>query len=403
MNGFTSSNASQLYDASEVRNALKVLVPSGQVTELRVLEATLKGKRWTATFSGYFDDAEKLVAALSAISSAKGIYIIPNPVNRDLMARACNRLRRAQKGDSTSDKSITERKWLMIDCDFERAAGISASDVEHAAALQRCQEIASYFTELGWTDPIRADSGNGGHLLYPIDLPASDDGMVNRVLTALSDRFSFGGVKVDTTVGNPARIWKLYGTRACKGDNVPDRPHRMSQIQEVPKQLEAVSKIQLVTFAGEKKVVPATSLPILSGFSIDRFIQQHQLDVSDSRPYDGGRCWTLNSSPLCDHGGDGPFLMEFTNGALAAGCHHNSCNWNWHDLRKHFEPKKTAERTQSRFEKVISTPQLTVQRGLPAKFPVHTLPRRLVVIHLISLYPSWHASRNQLATGGSLS
>ena len=34
----------------------------------------------------------------------------------------------------------------------------------------------------------------------------------------------------DATVYNPARVWKLYGTTAKKGDPTEDRPHRKAQI-----------------------------------------------------------------------------------------------------------------------------------------------------------------------------
>jgi hypothetical protein len=45
-------------------------------------------------------------------------------------------------------------------------------------------------------------------------------------------------VSVDTGVYNAARIWKLYGTIACKGDNTPERPHRPARFIEVPETLQ---------------------------------------------------------------------------------------------------------------------------------------------------------------------
>ena len=39
---------------------------------------------------------------------------------------------------------------------------------------------------------------------------------------------------VDVKNGNPARVWKLYGTLAAKGDNLPEWPHRLSHILETP-------------------------------------------------------------------------------------------------------------------------------------------------------------------------
>ena len=77
----------------------------------------------------------------------------------------------------------------------------------------------------------------------------------------------------------------------------------------------------------------------VSTFDIDAFISRNGFDLAGPDPYQGGRKWTFNQSPLCDHHGDGPFLIQFSNGALSAGCHHESCSWNWHDLRAKFEPK----------------------------------------------------------------
>jgi hypothetical protein len=45
--------------------------------------------------------------------------------------------------------------------------------------------------------------------------------------------FSDQRLKIDTGVFNAARIWKLYGTMACKGDNIPERAHRMASVVEV--------------------------------------------------------------------------------------------------------------------------------------------------------------------------
>src|SRR5256885_985310 len=83
---------------------------------------------------------------------------------------------------------------------------------------------------LSGPDPMYADSGNGYHLLYPVDLPAKDGGLVKAVLRSLAGRFDEEGVKVDTTVFNAARLTKLYGTRACKGENTLERPHRWTRV-----------------------------------------------------------------------------------------------------------------------------------------------------------------------------
>jgi hypothetical protein len=63
-----------------------------------------------------------------------------NPVKPVLLARAKNRLQKGLK-NLTTDADVIEWRWLYIDCDPVRPAGISSTDAEHAAALQRAQVI----------------------------------------------------------------------------------------------------------------------------------------------------------------------------------------------------------------------------------------------------------------------
>ena len=110
--------------------------------------------------------------------------------------------------------------------------------------------------------PIIADSGNGWHLLYCIDLPADDGGLVARVLKALAAKFSDAAVDIDTKVGNASRICKLYGTVAAKGKHSPERPHRVSKVIEIPSPLAPVSVEMLEELANEGEQPPAL-VPLL--------------------------------------------------------------------------------------------------------------------------------------------
>jgi hypothetical protein len=94
--------------------------------------------------------------------------------------------------------------------------------------------VRAFLDSRGWPAPVVGDSGNGHHLLYRIDLPADDGGIVQRVLQALARRFDTDAVKIDQKVFNPARVCKLPGTLARKGDNIPARPHRRAKFLEVP-------------------------------------------------------------------------------------------------------------------------------------------------------------------------
>jgi len=196
-------------EREEILRACATLFVPGQVVELRALDATTPDWRKPHTVSGYFDDWTKLAAAATALT-AKGTYITLNPVNPALLARSSNRVRAVGGSEATTnDADIISRRWLPIDCDPVRPSGISASDEEHAAALDRVEQVRTYLGGLGWPEPVVADSGNGAHLLYRIDLPANDAGLIAGVLTALACHFDDDLVKVYRKVANPARIWKL--------------------------------------------------------------------------------------------------------------------------------------------------------------------------------------------------
>ena len=220
------------HDRNEILRVCQVLFAPGQVAELRALDAVTREWRRPHTVSGYFDDWEKLAATAMTIQ-ARGVYVTLNPVNPALLARANNRVRDMKAGEAaTSDTDISVRRWLPIDCDPVRPSGISATEAEHDLALARAREIRAYLQAQGWPEPLLADSGNGAHLLYRVELPVDDGGLVEKALAALAFRFTDELVVVDQKNFNPARIWKLYGTLAAKGDPTPERPHRLSRLVE---------------------------------------------------------------------------------------------------------------------------------------------------------------------------
>lgn len=218
-------------DRSEIERAIPLLFQPGDVVEVRI------PKTRAGVVAGYFDNFRAMATAIAEADAkyrAGGVYYVLNPIDRALLARSYNRLREHAE-HTTTDNNIRGRRWLPVDLDPVRPAAISSSDDEHAAALARARIIAMEMAD-EWGQPILADSGNGAHLLYTVDLPNNLDALklVTGALAVLDRRYSDDLVKVDVTCANAARIWKAYGTVARKGDSIPDRPHRLSRILEVP-------------------------------------------------------------------------------------------------------------------------------------------------------------------------
>ena len=331
-----------------VQNVVSILAAPGGVVEVRALADGV-------THSGYFDDYDALarsVEALDADPSVAGIYVTLNTVNLALLARRANRIkmRLSRKDATTADADITRRRWFPVDIDPVRPSGVSSTDEEHAAALDAAGRIAAYLSEQGFGEPIRADSGNGAHLLYRIDL-ANDEAateVVKGALATLDALFSNDVITVDTANYNAARIWKLYGTMSRKGDSTPERPHRRAKILAAPPEMKVVPLERLQHLA---ELFPRDEPPKKSsGIDLAAWLAEHGIAVRSTRPWQGGTLYVLAECPFSGAHRDGAFAIQFANGAIFAGCHHASCGGGaqrWPELRAMYEKKSTPKKEEN--------------------------------------------------------
>ena len=283
------------------------------------------------------------------VVTAHGVYITLNPVRHDCLARAANRAIIYAK-HTTGDVEITQRLWFLIDTDPKGPKGISATDAEHELALERARQIRAWLLEQGFSDLILADSGNGGHLLGRIDLAAEDGGLLQRLLKALQEKFGDDAVEVDITVFNASRISKLYGTMACKGDSVPDRPHRLAKLLYVPETMAVTPRELLESvvaeISGATAVAPSARQQIdedAPGFDVEGYLQLRGTEFGRSKPYaDGGTLWELKRCPWQpEKSGGGAFVIQFNDGGVTAGCHHPECADNgWAELLDVIDPDR---------------------------------------------------------------
>lgn len=229
-------------DHEHIAQALELLLAPGQVIELRALNAKIEGEWRAGTYAGWFDreHIDELIAACERITQASAVYFTPNLVNPQLLGRSFNRARMMRdKEPLTSDRDIIGRRWLLIDVDAVRPANLSATEAEKAAAYDLATAIDYELWEQGFPPGIIGDSGNGAHLMIPVNLPADDGGFCERLLKRLAKQFNNKAAQVDISVHNPARIWKLPGTLVCKGDHAPEigREWRMSRLMQVCKEV----------------------------------------------------------------------------------------------------------------------------------------------------------------------
>lgn len=331
-------------DPAVVAEFWDALVAPGDVHEVRIPKSRRGPARLFGTISGYFDNCDAFVSALTPLTGedAEGIYLTLNPVDPDLLARASNRLVSAAS-HTTTDADVLRLRHVLIDIDSQRKRGISATDEELAAAIAVRDTVKVFLQdEVGWPNPVAITrSGNGGGLLYRLDLPNEpiyvDE--LRRILVALQALFGTNAVSIDTTTFNASRMTKVLGTIAAKGENVPSRPWRQATGSFPPGFVIPVEHHLLETLAAL-----SASRSRSSNSSYDDLGSHRHWDIRD-RLRDAGISFTeadkgygtvyrLDRCLTSTDHTDGACLIEFPSGALTYRCHHDRCaGKGWSDVR----------------------------------------------------------------------
>jgi len=214
-----------------------------QTAEVRYVFVKAQPDSSARSMLGYFeyqklDQIEESIVQFDG--SAAGIYYAINPVDPACLSRSKNSLGPTSSANSCHAGDITRRTLLLVDIDPVREPSCSATDSEKNLAYILALMVYRNLVQAGWPKPVVVDSGNGYHLLFRIDLPADDGGLVKRCLLALAKKFERHDVKIDTSVHDAPRLAKLSGTMACKGIGSDERPHRRSGVLKYPEKFEIV-------------------------------------------------------------------------------------------------------------------------------------------------------------------
>ena len=239
-------------DIDEIRRTFDVLKVEGDVVEIRSPKAVDVGG--TSTYGGLFNNAERLVAETYALSNGdsgattNSVYwtlqqLKPEAMNN--VFEACQNMVASRLNNLTKDEQVARFVFLPIDFDPVRYGKdgvmlkdqkVCTSDAEKDGAFAIVEAVHKYLAEEWGISTLLGDSGNGYHLLAKIDLVADDNGtkLVRGILDGLAAKFQTERVSIDTSVYNPSRIWKVYGTVARKGENTLERPWRTAKIIDLP-------------------------------------------------------------------------------------------------------------------------------------------------------------------------
>ena len=343
----------------------KALFQRDQVAELRILE--LKGsKAFTFNAAGWFNDWSSLADFVIKYEKQHplGFYVTINPLHSGCIARTHNQVVERQKNTS-SDRDVIGRNWFPIDIDPVRPSGISSSQEELVRSAEKGKEVSAYLEqELGWPRGIKAHSGNGIHLLYRIAMPNEDDSTqtIKACLEQLAEKFNDSHTEIDRTMSNAARIMRIWGTVARKGNHTADRPHRRSKLWTEGEfdSFEVVSskKIEKILAGRPKKKSTSTKTKKKKKtrsktghhFDLDAWIDKHGIAIKKSEPFDGSgvrhflQCCLFDSS----HTGTSVVVGRSPAGSIFYKCQHASCsNRGWKEAREEVEGVSSEDEPES--------------------------------------------------------
>jgi hypothetical protein len=170
--------------------------------------------------------------------------------------------------------------------------------------------------------------------------------IVNSALKAMDYFFSDEKIQIDQAVFNAARIVKLYGTKARKGDSTIDRPHRDSKILELPAEIQVLTPEMIQAFIIK---IPEDETETLneivdsgSGFDLQNWLSTNNISVKNTKPWNGGTIYSLVECPFnFNHKAPDSSIIQQKSGAISFHCFHNSCQEHtWKELRDLKEPKR---------------------------------------------------------------
>jgi archaellum biogenesis ATPase FlaH len=339
----------------EIRKWWNVFVGDGNFTEIRIL-----GK---FSYSGYFRSVDRLIDAISPYEQLddEQFYFVLNRIDDACYGRQQSEKIVKSPKITTNDNDIIRRQWVMVDFDPVRKSGTNSSEEEYQLAFSKARDVFYFLQGKGFAEPVIANSGNGVHLQYHVDLPNDEEttDIIKRFFQYLGSQFSDERVEVDLKNFNLARLCKMYGSVAKKGANLPARPWRESAIIYIPQTIQAIpieSFKALADLVPKEDPKPVPNNRNIRGygnsqpFDLVTWINQHGI-VYREKKSGGSTLFELEYCPWVDSHSDrkkwDSALFQDADGKITFNCTHSHCHGRtWFDFRTFYEPDAYAPKPQ---------------------------------------------------------
>ena len=341
-----------MIDIAEIKRTLDIFKTSNNLHDVEILNMLNKSDN----YSGIYDDTDQLLKDIQRFDCGNyNIYFRLNELKDAVKGKLqYNRLIRGAKG--ATDTDIKHRDWLFLDFDPIREGGvkdIAATDEEMEKSHIVAVKCYKYLKGLGFPEPVVCKSGNGWHILYKLDKVQEKEGetanVLKNFLSYLSLQFTSEYVDVDLKNTNASRLTKLYGTVSRKGGDIPERPHRKSEIVKVPDEIIPVEwgKVEDIAarFVKSQETDPTpqnAQKRMYDGhgrFDLMDFLSKNGIEILRTDKYGDSVRHVLKVCPFHEEHGKDSAIFVSREGAITFTCFHDSCAGNnWRSLRLKFDP-----------------------------------------------------------------
>ena len=292
--------------------------------------------------SGFYTSFEQAAIDILDFDKKAEIYCSLQSLDPKLLRRGENKLN-FNSLQTVSDADIISYEWLLIDIDPNRPANTSSSDFELQASINLLSKMETKFFDPLGVKILRGLSGNGAHGLIKIASQATSKEVsdkIKQILNELAKRYNTDLCKVDTTVFNPSRIVKLYGTMSCKGEPTKNAPWRRSKFTDKPTVEHDLNEIYdaLVKLEVPKTISRETiKAPVNDNieFDLEAYLNHHHIAFEKTEAGSGQK-YKLEVCPFDAAHGKDSAVFKGNEGKLGFKCFHNGCSGNdWKAFRTH--------------------------------------------------------------------